>query len=69
MPTGPGKYDDECTRVRARLKARGVVLLVAGGKHGDGFSAQVVGDDLIKLPSVLRAMADGIERDIVRLRQ
>jgi hypothetical protein len=67
MPAGPGKYDDECTLVRERLKARGVVLLVAGGKHGDGFSAQVVGQDLLSLPSVLRTMADAIERDVARM--
>jgi hypothetical protein len=59
MPFGPGKYDAECTEIRERLKAEGVVLLVFGGNPG--FSAQLPFHLLGRIPSMLRSMADQIE--------
>lgn len=40
MPIGPGVYDDLCTHVREQTGATGVVVIVAGGCKGSGFSVQ-----------------------------
>jgi hypothetical protein len=58
---GPGKYDDLCTYVRTESKARGAIVIVFDGDKGQGFSAQLDIEDTLKMPSVLRAMADDIE--------
>lgn len=63
MAFGPGKYDDLATLVRARAKARGVMVLVLHGELGDGFSCQLdVTVDPRRVAVVLRAVADQIER-------
>lgn len=64
MPVGPGKYDELANHCFKEAKARGVVLMVLDGEHGNGFS--VVGDrsTLAYIPQLLREMADGIERDM-----
>lgn len=62
---GPGKYDPECTELRERLKARGVVLIVEGGVKGDGFEVQLGAHALAVFPSVLRDMADQIEAQLL----
>jgi hypothetical protein len=64
MALGPGKYDPECTVARLATHAEGVALMVFGGKHGDGFSCQLSGELLLKLPTMLREMAKEIERSI-----
>lgn len=61
MPLGAGRYDEEVTELRERLKAQGILLLVVNGERGSGFSAQLSTDDVFALPSVLRQMADQIE--------
>jgi len=61
---GPGKYDDLCTTVREQTKARGVVLLVFAGENGSGFSCQADLELTLKMPQMLRDMADQIEKDI-----
>jgi hypothetical protein len=66
MALGPGKYDDECTTVRARLEAEGVILIVFGGKHGGGFSCQATLETTLRLPAILRNMAGEIEKDITK---
>jgi hypothetical protein len=63
MTQGPGKYDEACTEARMRTQAAGVVLIVFRGARGSGFSVQAVPELLLDLPQILRAMADGIERD------
>lgn len=40
MPEGPGKYDDLCTLVREKAKARGVLVAIIDGEYGQGFSVQ-----------------------------
>jgi len=64
MPIGPGKYDNECTEVREKLKAKGVVLLVAGGERGSGFSVQADLLATMALPNVLEDMAKQIRADM-----
>lgn len=60
---GPGKYDDECTAVREKLVARGVLLIVIEGAHGGGFSAQCDADTLARIPEILEEVARQIRRD------
>jgi hypothetical protein len=61
MALGPGKYDGALTEAREKLRCRGAALLVFGGEKGDGFSCQCSIEDLLKLPGMLRFMADEIE--------
>ncbi len=61
MPLGKGKYDDLCTYVRETAKAKSALILVFGGKEGDGFSAQVTGEFIAKIPKILRDTAQQIE--------
>jgi hypothetical protein len=69
MAMGPGKYDDVCAR--ARLDAGlgehdvgGVVLIVLGGKRGNGFSCQADLATTTMLPDMLETMARQIRADI-----
>lgn len=61
---GPGRYDPECTELRERLKASGLVLIVRDGIKGEGFEVQLNALDLIHFPKVLREMADQIEAQL-----
>lgn len=61
--TGPGKYDDSCTRVRIETKAEGAMIIIFNGEHGHGFSAQLPKHAVAGIPQVLRDVADQIERD------
>jgi hypothetical protein len=61
---GPGKYDAAATVARASTKAKGVLLVVFGGEHGAGFSAQLPADLLLTVPAILRDMADQIDRQL-----
>lgn len=60
---GPGKYDKECRAVRTVTLADGVILIVFRGHSGDGFSAQLPADELARIPTLLRTVADQIEAD------
>lgn len=63
MPNGPGKYDDVCTLARIATSAEAIVLIVANGNEGQGFSVQMADPRyLLTLPSVLRDVADEIEK-------
>ena len=61
MPMGPGKYDAECTMMRERLQADGVVLIVFGGVKGTGFDAQLSALLTLATPQILRDLAKQIE--------
>ena len=64
MTTGPGVYDVECTVVRERTRAAGVLLLVIEGDRGNGFSAQFTHPTLVgAIPQLLRQIADEMARD------
>lgn len=62
MPLGPGKYDLQCSEVRIATEAAGVILLIIGGNKGTGFSVQANLEVTLKLPEILRIMANEIER-------
>jgi hypothetical protein len=61
MPIGPGKYDDVCTDVRNRVKAKAAIVVILDGNKGNGFSCQGYVDDILRLPQILRTMATEIE--------
>lgn len=64
MTLGPGRYDDACTQARLATKAIGAILIIVEGKDGSGFSVQAPLPLVARLPSVLRDLADKIEKDI-----
>ncbi len=67
--TGSGKYDAEVRAVMAGSAATVVLLVVVGGNRGHGFSVAVndaslsAEQALTEVPSLLRAIADGIDED------
>lgn len=63
MAIGPGKYDDYCTEVRDKTDAVGVVMIVLNGNLGSGFSVQIPVEMVVKLPDLLRKVANDIESD------
>lgn len=64
MAIGPGKYDDLATLAREQAHAAGVILIVLGGDKGSGFAVQADPLTTLKLPDMLRHMADQIEKDV-----
>lgn len=63
---GPGKYDDLCTYVREKSEAQGALILIINGNKGLGFSCQMTLPDTLKMPAMLRGMADEIEADQIK---
>jgi hypothetical protein len=67
MPAGPGKYTAECARARIQAQADTAILLILGGRLGNGFEVQTVNHDAqADLPALLRSLADQIEGAPVR---
>jgi hypothetical protein len=62
MTLGAGKYDDEATAVRTLLHAEGVILFVLEGDRGSGMSVQMSAIAALRIPTILRHVADEIER-------
>lgn len=65
---GPGKYDKEASEVMEGTGAAGIVLVIANGDRGDGFSVQGPLSLLVTLPSMLREVADTVEADVKGMR-
>lgn len=63
---GPGKYDEALTFARQQCGSSAAMLIVVKGESGPGFSCQADLESLVKLPSMLRFMADEIEADLKR---
>jgi NAD(P)H-dependent flavin oxidoreductase YrpB (nitropropane dioxygenase family) len=64
MSIGPGKYDDLCSLVREKAKAKGAMVIIIAGEQGGGFSCQF--DDLAMMemvPDVLEMVAQQIRKD------
>lgn len=62
MAMGPGKYDELATYVREKSEADAVIVIVRGGNQGDSFCVQANRPDfVVKLPRLLREMADQLE--------
>lgn len=68
MFNGPGKYNYQCTRVR-EMTGGGVILIVVDGKRGEGFEVQATLEQILKLPAMLRTVADGIDQQIKAQKQ
>jgi len=69
MPLGPGVYDDLCTKVRKAAKANTAIIIIGEGHKGSGFSVQSVDFYVnFKLPSLLRDIADEIEKSFQGIR-
>jgi hypothetical protein len=66
MPLGPGKYDDLCTEVREKARARGAIVIVIEGDKGDGFSCQADLLVTVRLPDLLESMAKQIRESMSR---
>ena len=64
MALGPGKYDDALTVARKLCGATCAILIVAKGERGSGFACQSDVETLLRLPSVLRHIADQMEADL-----
>jgi len=58
---GPGKYDDLATLVRESSEAEAVIVIVLGGKFGNGFSVQTTRPGMAeRLPDLLEKAAAAI---------
>lgn len=64
---GPGKYTDLCESLRKQWNADGVMMIVVGGELGHGSACNVEQGLAAKLPNMLRAIADDMEKDHARL--
>ena len=64
MAIGPGKDDALATGVREATAAGGVILIVIDGTEGGGFSVQATAAVTLRLPALLRNLADAIEEDL-----
>lgn len=62
MAIGPGKYDDVCTLVRQRTGG-GVIVIVANGNLGSGFSCQADLETTLALPDILQSVLDQLRAD------
>lgn len=62
MAEGPGKYNAWATMIRTGVHAEGVCLAVINGVYGSGFSVQGTREVHLNLPTVLRQIADEIEK-------
>lgn len=63
MPVGGGKYDAEVEHVYASSGGAVALVIVLGGPRGAGFSCKGEVTEIMKLPSLLRTVADSIEED------
>lgn len=65
MAEGGGKYGEICDEVLERLNAGAVLMAVADGEHGTGFTLSTTDAGyLFSLPEVLEEMAEKIREDI-----
>lgn len=70
MPIGPGKYDAAATLARHAVgiadenPSGAVVLIVLNGREGHGFSVQADPATYLRLPRLLRSVADQIEQSL-----
>jgi hypothetical protein len=63
---GAGKYDAEATRIREATGALGVVVIVVGGRLGEGMAVQATLPILKTLPDALEHVAAQIRADLAR---
>lgn len=61
---GEGKYDQECQQAFESCQAEGILLIVINGRLGHGFSAVLNHRLTMLVPTLLRKVADEIEKGI-----
>lgn len=60
-----GKYDQDCESILRSYGASLVVVMVIGGKKGNGFSVSTNKENLIaRVPEILRNVANGIDKQL-----
>lgn len=59
---GGGKFDKECEALLIQEGAAWVIVLVAGGKRGGGFSLSCQMPNVPNVPAILRRLAAEIEQ-------
>lgn len=65
MPHGPGKYDELCSYVREQTGAEAAIVIVFGGRLGDGFSMQSAGWDTAEnVAKVLERVLGQLRADV-----
>ena len=57
MALGPGKYDSECTQIMVDQHAEAVLVIVIGGKKGNGFACQATPQITFHLPRKIDCFA------------
>ena len=62
MP-GAGKYDGFCSAWRELIQASGLLVVVIDGCAGSGISLQTEAKDMPGIASLLRRLANEIEKD------
>ncbi|MEI6196532.1 MAG: hypothetical protein WCS42_19600 [Verrucomicrobiota bacterium] len=60
---GQRKFDHETQRVLQETKAKGVILIVAGGDCGDGCSVHSTNELARTVPALLRSLARLVEQE------
>ncbi len=63
MAIGPGKYGDALKKVLKEIESKEGLLIVIGGPKGHGFSAVISQESTLVLPTLLRSIADSVEKD------
>lgn len=68
MPVGEGKYDRIAGIARTLAEAKGIIMLIIGGRHGHGFTAQLPDEGdrveaIRQAARILRETADQMETD------
>lgn len=58
---GGGHYDAEAEAALESAQAKGVILMIVGGRYGSGFVVKATAEVQQTLPSLLRQIADSID--------
>lgn len=65
----PDPYIEQVRIFRQKLAARGLLVLVIEGHSGSRASADMKLGDMLKVPKILRDIADDLDRDAARVQQ
>ena len=64
----PGKYDDICEEAAKAAGAKVCLLIIGNGNKGHGFSVRIENttiDAVLRIPEVLRSVANDIENAVM----
>lgn len=63
MPVGPGKYDKQMMKALKDCKANQGILIVLDGSVGSSFCCRLSHASSLKMPALLRHIANDIEKE------